>query len=199
MWNIERRLQGWKNSPLTERGLERAEKLKLAVENIDFDAIYSSDLHRAVKTAEIIAGKRNIEVQQIVELREIAFGAWEGKRLEDIEKNYPVEFDTYMNNPTKYKSIDGESMDELFDRVEKGFKKIVDTGGENVLIVAHGVTIKALIAIIKGLDRSAVSEFPVFPGTSLSVYKKNNDLWEVELEADTSHFEKGTVQNPTLK
>jgi probable phosphoglycerate mutase len=95
-----------------------------------------------------------------------------------------------MTNPMKYKSCGGETIEELFDRVERGLEVIVESGGENVLIVAHGVTIKALVTILKGLPRATISEIDVFPGTSLSVFRKSGELWALELEGDTSHFHK---------
>ena len=189
-WNTEGRLQGWMNSPLTPKGLERAERLRDAIRDIDFDIIYSSDQYRAVKTAEIIKDGKDVEIRQIMELREIGFGLWEGQRLVDINKKYFEEFNNYMTNPMKYKSCGGETIEELFDRVERGLKVIVESGGENVLIVAHGVTIKALVTILKGLPRGTISEIDVFPGTSLSVFRKSGELWALELEGDTSHFHK---------
>ncbi len=176
------------NSPLTAKGLRRAEQLKETIKDIHFDAIYSSDQYRALKTAEIITGDRDIEIIQIMELREIAFGLWEGMKLSDIKKKYSKEFHNYMNNPLQYKSYGGESIEEFFDRVQRGLQVVLESGGENVLIVAHGVTIKALVSILKGLPKENISKLPVFPGASLSIFKKNGDLWEVELEADTSHF-----------
>jgi len=88
----------------------------------------------------------------------------------------------------EYRSYGGESIDELFDRVEKGLQIVVDSGVQNALIVAHGVTIKALVTILKGMPRASISKLPVFPGTSLSIFNRVGDFWQVELEGDTSHF-----------
>ncbi|MCR3954677.1 MAG: histidine phosphatase family protein [Gudongella sp.] len=187
-WNTEGRLQGWMNSPLTPRGLKGAEQLRDELKGIDFDAIFTSDQYRAVKTAEIVAGDRDIEINKIMEFREIGFGQWEGMKLVDIKKKYAREFDNYMNKPMEYKSYGGESIDQLFERVEKGLQIVVDSGFENALIVAHGVTIKALVTVLKGLPRASISKLPVFPGTSLSIFHRIGEVWEVELEGDTSHF-----------
>jgi probable phosphoglycerate mutase len=176
------------NSPLTPRGLKGAEQLRDAVRNIDFDGVFTSDQYRAVKTAEIVVGDRDIEINKIMELREIAFGQWEGMKLVDIKEKYGKEFHNYMNSPMEYRSYGGESIDELFDRVEKGLQIVVDSGAQNALIVAHGVTIKALVTILKGMPRASISKLPVFPGTSLSIFNRVGDFWQVELEGDTSHF-----------
>lgn len=61
-WNIEKRLQGWQDSNLTEKGIEDANALHDHLIDIKFDAIYSSSSKRAFKTAEIIAGNRKLEV-----------------------------------------------------------------------------------------------------------------------------------------
>ena len=93
------------NSPLTPRGLKGAEQLMEAIKDVELDGIFTSDQYRAVKTAEIVAGDRDIEINKIMELREIAFGQWEGMKLVDIKKKYGKEFHNYMNNPMEYLSL----------------------------------------------------------------------------------------------
>ena len=81
-WNTIGRLQGWLDSPLTEEGIKRAERLSKRLENIDFDSIYSSSQKRALDTAHIL-NKKNIEIQILDELKELSLGKWEGMKLKD--------------------------------------------------------------------------------------------------------------------
>lgn len=186
-WNTIGRLQGWLDSPLTEEGIKRAERLSKRLENIDFDSIYSSSQKRALDTAHIL-NKKNIEIQILDELKELSLGKWEGMKLKDVEKEYPQEHYLYFNEPDSYKSLGGENFDELFLRVKKALKEIMDTKDENILIVSHGVTIKAMIAILKGIDLDEFVSEKVYTGTSLTIFEIHGDKIECILEGDDSHL-----------
>ena len=85
-WNVERRLQGRKDSELTEEGIKRAIMLRDRLQDVDFDMIYSSPLNRALETAKIIKGQRNIEIIIHKSLCELDFGNWEGMQISEIER-----------------------------------------------------------------------------------------------------------------
>ena len=82
-WNEERRLQGWKNSPLTKQGEEDALKLGEYMKNIHIDHIYSSPLLRAKSTADLIFNNKNIIEDD--RLKEMNFGDYEGKYIQDLK------------------------------------------------------------------------------------------------------------------
>lgn len=186
-WNTAQKLQGWLDSPLTHEGIERAERLSHRLKNIDFDSIYSSSQKRALDTAKILNTK-NLEIKIIDELKELCLGKWQGMRIEDVEREYPKEHYLYFNEPESYVSLGGENFDELFIRVKRALKEIMDTEDENVLIVSHGVTIKAIIAILKGMDMDEFVNVGVFTGTSLTVFEIDGDKIECILEGDDSHL-----------
>ena len=189
VWNTEKRLQGWKDSPLTEEGKKKAEVLKGILDGVDFDIVYASDQNRAVKTAEILLANRNISLKTLPELREIGFGKWEGMILEDIQREYPEDYEDYLNRPLEYKPYGGETIRDLFKRVGKFLSSIEKSGHDNILIVSHGVTIRALVTILENGNIEDMAHIPVYPGTSLTVYKKNGDLWEPEIKADTTYLD----------
>ena len=188
IWNEEQRLQGWKDSDLTEEGIKRAEELGQSLKNIKFDAIYSSSQKRAIHTAEILSANRDLEIIQLDDLKEIGFGSWEGLSREKLEENHSELFHIYLNQPHLYVPMDGESYDSIFKRVARGLETILRSGHENVLLVSHGVTIKILMAILKEIPLEELSTIPIFQGTSLTIVEfKDNDL-KFLLEGDTSHF-----------
>lgn len=188
-WNKEMRLQGWNNSNLTQYGVENAEKLSQRLKDIDFDYIYSSTQRRAIETANIIKGERDTEIIQLEGLREIGFGSWEGMKIEDINLKYNNEYNTYINKPHLYRPVDGESFQELFSRVKDSLERILSKKGENILIVCHGVTIKALFSIIKGIPLEEFYKIPIYPGTALNICEVNGDDMRFILEGDTSHID----------
>lgn len=186
-WNTIGKLQGWLDSPLTEEGIERAEKLSHRLKTIDFDHIYSSPQKRALDTAKILnTGQGDIKI--LDELRELGLGKWQGMKIEEVEKTYPEEYYLYFNDPKSYKSLEGEDFHELFSRVKKALKKIIDGQGENVLIVSHGVTIKAIIAVLKEMDMEDFVDIQVYTGTSLTVFELNEERFQCLVEGDDSHL-----------
>src|SRR5699024_11199668 len=98
-WNLERRLQGWGDSPLTEDGKNRAIRLSNNLRDVDFDMIYSSPQKRALNTAKLIKGNKNTEIKTHDGLKELRYGVWEGMYLTDIEKKYPEDYFSYRNAP----------------------------------------------------------------------------------------------------
>ena len=75
-WNILGKTQGHGNSDLTEQGIVQARELAEDITKYPIDYIYSSDLGRAIQTAEILGEKLNLEVQKTEGLREIGVGVW---------------------------------------------------------------------------------------------------------------------------
>lgn len=188
-WNVVCKLQGWGDSNLTEEGTRRAVKLGERLVDIDFDKIYSSPQGRALNTARLIRGDKDTNIITHDGLRELGFGLWEGMELETIQAIYPNEYYLYRNKPNKYEPIEGETFKDLFKRVNAFLYEITAIDAENVLIVTHGVTIKAIITIIKGLTIDEFSELPVFTGTALNICEVRGDVMELILEDDTSHIE----------
>lgn len=187
-WNNSRRLQGWKDSDLTREGVESAIKLGKKLSPIDFDIIYSSPLNRALTTAKLIRGNKDIKIVTHNGLREMCYGIWEGMTLEDINRKYPEEYFLYVNKPEEYIPIDGETYNDLFTRVQNFLNEIVNEEAENVLVVTHGVTIKAMIAIIKGLTIKEFSNLPIFTGTSLNICEIKDGKIELIVEDNVSHL-----------
>ncbi len=189
-WNKISKMQGWQNSDLTQKGIENAIKLSQRLKDIDISTIYTSPLGRALDTAKYIRGNRNIEIITCEELKEIKLGLWEGMENERIIDLYKEEHYNFWHKPHLYKPVgDGETLEELFNRVNRILKHIIkNTKGENVLIVTHGVTIKVIYSIIKGLKIEDLPSLPIIEGTSLNIVEVNGDEMKFILEADTSHF-----------
>ncbi len=147
-WNKLGLVQSQLDSPLTKKGIEDLENLSKSIENLKFDRVYSSDLPRAVKSAEIIIGNRNIEITKLPELREILLIDWQGKNLETIKKEDP-RFETYVNNPESFHMEGSEDFYSFTERVNNFLQGIVKSGDESVLIVTHGVVVSAIFNIIE--------------------------------------------------
>jgi len=144
-WNKQGRFQGSLNSELTEKGLLAAELLSERIENIALDFIIASPLKRAYQTAEIVRGNKNVEIIKDKGLQEINLGDFEGMRYDEIkELNFDI-LRKIQEDPYTNRYPNGENLIEFYNRVEKSFKNIIEKyKGKNILIVAHGGTIKSI-------------------------------------------------------
>lgn len=153
-WNDKGLLQGWADSPLTEKGIDGAKRTGKALADIPFAACYSSELKRAQDTANYIIGERAIPHFHHQGLNELNFGKWEGKAISDLLEN--DEYLALRDRPKAYQPLEnqGETMEQFYQRVTNAFWQIVEDHqgkNENILIVAHGLTLTLLTAVLKGV------------------------------------------------
>lgn len=188
-WNKELRMQGWKDSNLTEKGIDNAKKLGVSLKDIDFDYIYCSPLGRAVDTANYIRGNKDTEIIKIESLKEMGFGIWEGMENEKVKELYPLQQFNFWNKPYLYQPVEGEGFDQLINRVKKVLNDITSNAtGENILIVSHTLVIKAIYSIIKNYSLEDFWNKPFMYDTCLTVLEVEDKKIEIILEADISHL-----------
>jgi phosphoserine phosphatase len=167
-WNASHRWQGHADRPLTERGREQARALAERLEHFELDAVYSSDLRRAVDTATAVARAQDLEVVELPELREVDVGSWSGLTRAEAEERFPEGVARWREGFPGWD--DGESYEELAERVLGAVLGIAQAhDGERVLIVSHGGPIRALHAAALGLDVHTYRRMrPVEPNARLS-------------------------------
>ena len=150
-WNETARCQGSSDISLSATGFQQVEALKRRLVKERIDAIYSSDLKRAVHTAQIIALEHNTELVTCRELREIDFGEFEGLTFEEIKQRYPHS-NWWTVQDAEEKLPRGESVSQLVSRVSQFVARLRGyTGGETILVVAHGGSLRALLCLLLGL------------------------------------------------
>lgn len=188
-WNVEGRMQGWDDSPLTQLGISQTQWLKNRLEKIDIDIIYSSSSGRAYRTAEIINENKGLDIVKHDGLREIKLGEFEGLDQEEIKKVSTEQHFNYWNKPELYKPIgDGETIEELINRIDNVIKEILnDNLGKSILIVTHTVPIKALLCRLDNIDIKDFWGEPFIKQTSLTTIEFNNNRHKVIEYADISH------------
>ena len=151
-WNEAGRYVGRSDIGLSASGLREAEALGQHLAGERIDAIYCSNLKRAVQTAQVIASGRDVELVICEELREMDFGELEGLTLEEIRQRRP-EFDWWTGRDADMQFPQGESVRRVASRVGPFAGRLErHAEGETVLIVAHGGTLRALICLLLGLD-----------------------------------------------
>ena len=152
-WNTLKKVQGQKNIPLTENGIDQAHLIGNRLINENIDIIYSSHLDRAKDTANIIGQKTNVNVNTMEALQEINFGIWEGMSQVDVDKNYNKDFVLWRKQPENLKIEKGETLEDLQARAMKGVNSIINNDlWENIVIVSHSATLKAIILGLLNVD-----------------------------------------------
>jgi broad specificity phosphatase PhoE len=137
-WNAERRVQGHTDRPLNEAGIAQAQALADELEGERIDAVYASDLARALDTARAVAMPRGLSVVPVHELRERSFGTWEGLLDEEILGRFPEAH----NGPWG----DDETPEELDKRVIDALTDIAARHPQGqVLVVSHGGPLRAVL------------------------------------------------------
>lgn len=189
-FNISGKLQGSADSPLTERGIREAEKLKESLQDIPFACFYSSALGRAYHTASILKGDRKVPLLQFSELNEIAFGVWEGVGKEELEETCPDNYSRLWNDPVSYQPPKGaESFDDFFSRVRLFSSKLFEQAAEkNILAVTHGIWLKTFYCIFQQKKLDQLWDPPYIPNTSLSILDTSGQCPVFLTESDISHL-----------
>ena len=186
-WNIEKRLQGRGDSPLTKDGIQRAKELRDRIKNIDIDVIYSSPIKRALNTANILRGNKNIDIVTDDSLMEMCFGDYEGKKIDIVQEENPSwDINLIMQGNVEICAPNGENLKEVRERISKLMNKIIaENIGKSILIVTHGITLKALMYYFKDKDvNSEVMGQATL--TKINIDEKNN--FYIEFKNDDSHF-----------
>ena len=186
-WNIEKRLQGRGDSPLTKDGIQRAKELRDRIKNIDIDVIYSSPIKRALNTANILRGNKNIDIVTDDSLMEMCFGDYEGKKIDIVQEENPSwDINLIMQGNVEICAPNGENLKEVRERISKLMNKIIaENMGKSILIVTHGITLKALMYYFKDEDvNSEVMGQATL--TKINIDEKNN--FYIEFKNDDSHF-----------
>lgn len=174
--NIKGVYLGSSNPSLDKKGIDESYEIKKKVKNLDMDKIYVSPLKRCKETAEIIF--ENIEIEEVDELREIDFGAWEGKSYKEISVEYLNEFQKFIDNYREFEFPEGENFKEFYERVKKVILNIKNSGLERVAIVAHEGTLRVILCHLLGIGIDGFYKLKLHHGcfTKISVYENDCQL-----------------------
>ncbi len=187
-WNVAMRLQGIQDSNLTSKGLRQAELLARELYSRKFNVMISSDLGRAIKTAEIISSKTNLTVIRDQALRERNFGIMEGLTREEISEKYPDVLSGFMKRKVSYKIENGESLAEFYDRVTKGLNRIISVHeGKRILIITHGGVLDCMIRMVFHYPLSDTRNFTIY-NASINVFSTKNKQWMLEEWGNVDHL-----------
>ena len=159
-WNLEGRYQGQADIPLNATGLAQAEVLAEKLDGQAWAGLYSSNLQRALQTAQVISTRLGLAVQIDTRLREICQGEWEGQLYRAVVERYsrvaegvPIASRT----PADVRPPGGESVAEVAERLAAAADDIARRHPDQpVLIVGHGLALTTLICRVRGIPLGEV-------------------------------------------
>ncbi len=187
-WNIRQIRQGHLDSPLTEKGLAQAKALGDRLAQEKFTALYSSDLGRAVQTADVIASVTGHLVVTDARLRERNLGIFQGLNGEEIKQQFPEEYRRHRNLDPDYVIPAGESVNQQIERNILCLSEIAEKHfGDSIAVVTHGGVLSGLFRHTFSIPSCAPRRFE-FMNASLNVFNYENKGWFLQTWGDVSHL-----------
>lgn len=185
-WNAARKLQGHSNTSLNAKGRIQAAAIaqKLAPET--FDSLYSSDMRRALQTADSIAHTTGLAIHSTNQLRERHYGIFQGLTHAEAAEHYPEEFACHtQRNPDYQPPSNGESLNHLAHRLNIWFQSIAQQHrNQTVLIITHGGVLDILYRFTTGMGLSEPRHFAL-PNAALNWIACNGSHWQMLAWADS--------------
>lgn len=180
-WNLENRFTGWVDVDLSPRGVEEARKAGKALKNFKFDKAYTSVLLRAIHTLDIVLeeiGQKNISVIKDKSLNERHYGDLQGLNKTETAQKYGEKQVHIWRRSYDVAPPGGESLKDTAARTLPFFKKFILEDirkGLNVLVSAHGNSLRAVVMDLDQLTQEQVMELNLATGVPL-VYEFDPDL-----------------------
>ncbi|HVZ58306.1 MAG TPA: histidine phosphatase family protein [Patescibacteria group bacterium] len=145
-WNTQGIIQGQLDTPLNRQGEQQARDVGEMLQGITFDAVFSSDLVRAKRTAEIIALERKLEVKTTQLLREQHFGRFQGRPRQEFLKLFVHWNELSEAEKFSYTVADEESNEQAVSRMLTFLREAsLANIGKTILVVAHGALMRYLL------------------------------------------------------
>jgi len=184
-WNLENRFTGWIDIDLSPKGIEEANNAGEKLKGYVFDKAYTSALIRAQKTLGIILGiigETNIPVEKDQALNERMYGDLQGLNKDETRKKFGDEQVRIWRRSYDVAPPNGESLKDTSDRVMPYYEAKIKPdllAGKNILISAHGNSLRALVMSLEKLSKEQILETEIPTGIP-KLYELDSDLNIIE-------------------
>lgn len=161
-WNALKHIQGSRDIPLNATGRAQAQLLadRLAAQGARIARVYTSQLCRAVETAETVAARFGCGCEVLPGLAEIDFGDWEGMSWSEVRESDPAVFKHFQENRRTQRPPHGESCQDALDRLLPDVGRVLrlaDPKDGEILILTHSAVLKAFLCRLNGTPFSSIS------------------------------------------
>jgi alpha-ribazole phosphatase len=132
---------------ITPLGFEQMERLRLRLADQKLSAVYSSDLLRTRRGADLIASSHGLTARHFPEFREMNFGRWQGLTVREVVERYPTDLSQWMEDLENFRIPGGESLAEARRRVMPKLMELIERHrGEEILLLCHGAVNRVILA-----------------------------------------------------
>jgi 2,3-bisphosphoglycerate-dependent phosphoglycerate mutase len=180
-YNFENRFTGDVDVELTAFGIEEAKKAGIKLKNFKYDIAYTSTLKRAQESIRVILQiihQPKIQVVADKALNERRYGNLQGQNKSEIANKYGTEQVEIWRRSYEVRPPEGESLADTYDRVVPYYKKEIEPKlklEQNVLVVAHGNSLRALVMYLEGISKKEIVSFEI-PTASPRQYVFDDNL-----------------------
>jgi len=184
--NVAGTVQGWSDSALSERGQRQVQRLAQRLMSYQPNALFSSSLERAMTTARAIAAATGLAIQPLDELREMNYGAWEGRSFLDVRRADAAMYARWIGDPD-CPCPDGESHNDVLRRIRAALEKIEAAANGTALravLVTHGTAIRIGATALLNLPPDAARSFAQ-DNCAINVFLRRRERYVMKKWNDT--------------
>ena len=197
--NLYRRCHSWHNGLLTLKGREQVRALEKRFEGVYFDAVYSSDLYRAMATAGAVSRPRGLTLRVDPGLREIGAGVWEDVPWGQILYDHRDSLAAFLRCDPDWQVEGSETHPQVRRRVQAAIERIAAAHpGQTVAVVSHGCAIRAGLSAFLGLAPEQMNQLHLGNNTSVARLEVENGAVKVIYYNDESHLPAPTVPKASI-
>ncbi len=187
-WNKTCQCTGWSDIDLAEEGIEEAKRAADALTDIDIHVAHVSELKRAKQTLKHIEQTlgRTIETKSSAALNERHYGIYTGKNKWEVKEKIGDEKFHALRRGWDVKIPEGESLKDVYNRVIPYFETHIEPlvhAGKNVLVVAHGNSLRALVKHLEKVSDAAICDVELGTGEAHCYAFKDGSLVHKEVRA----------------
>ena len=187
--NRYRMMQGYWDGEVTALGLRQADALGRRFAKLPLDAVYSSDLTRAVLTAEAAACSSGLPVQRREALRELNIGPWEQRFFGNLIYEEPELTHRFIYDAENWELPGAETFAQVRERALAELRRIaVENDGKTIAVVSHGVAIRCILSGITGIPLSDTEHLPICKNTAVTKLRFDGGQFHIEYMNDDSHL-----------
>lgn len=187
--NLQNIFQGQHEYGVSPVGEQQLALLSLRFRNIHLDAIYSSPLQRAAKTAEAINAYHNLPITPLDDLMEIDVGELEGRKLDSVFDGHPALAARWNEAPQDCAFPGGESVAQVYGRAKSALSRILrENAGKTVVVASHGCLLRNMVCALLYGTVDALPQVVLSGNTSVSEFEVLEAGVRVVRMNDLSHL-----------
>lgn len=187
--NLYRLMQGHWDGCVTSLGYKEIDALANRLQQTHVDAVYSSDLSRAMLTAEAVVRGKGLHIIPDRRFREIDLGPWEAQFFGNVSYRDPKAANDFLTDPSAWQVPGAETYHDVIRRGLSAMTELAEKhAGRTIAIVSHGITIRCILAGALGLSLKPGELPPIVKNTSVTKLIYEGGTYRAEYIGDASHI-----------